>query len=47
MRLPEEIDANITTLAADVTYTTDDRALLTEYCAKAYDSDAIKAMKID
>ncbi len=47
MRLREEIDANIKTLSADVTYTTDDRALLTEYCAKAYDSDAIKRMKID
>jgi len=47
MRLREEIDTNIKTLSADVTYTTDDRALLTEYCAKAYDSDAIKRMKID
>ena len=47
MRLPEELDANIKTLSRDLTYTTNDRALLTEYCTKAYESDAIKAMKID
>ncbi len=47
MRLKEEIDANIKTLASDVTYAMDDRALLAEYCAKAYDSDAIKGMKVE
>jgi predicted aldo/keto reductase-like oxidoreductase len=47
MRLEAEVDANIKTLAGDVTYTLDDRALLAGFCAKAYDSDAIKAMKID
>jgi len=47
MRLEEEIEANIKTLSLDVTYTLEDRALLAEFCAKAYDSDAIKAMKID
>lgn len=47
MRLKEEVDANIKTLSGDVTYTLDDRALLTEFCAKAYDSDAIKAMRMD
>jgi predicted aldo/keto reductase-like oxidoreductase len=47
MRLKEEVDANIKTLSADATYTPDDRALLTEFCAKAYDSAAIKAMRID
>jgi predicted aldo/keto reductase-like oxidoreductase len=47
MRIKEEIDANINTLSGDVTYTTDDRALLTEFCAKAYDSDAIKKMRVD
>ena len=47
MRLKEEIDANIETLSCDVTYTMDDRALLAEFCAKAFDSDAIKAMRID
>ncbi|UCE48048.1 MAG: aldo/keto reductase [Phycisphaerales bacterium] len=47
MRLKEEIDANIKTLSGDITYTVDDRALLAEFSAKAYDSDAIKKMKID
>lgn len=47
MRLEKEVDANIKTLSGDVTYTVDDRALLAEFCVKAYDSDAIKAMKID
>jgi hypothetical protein len=47
MRLKEEVDANIKTLSGDVTYTLDDRALLAEFCARAYDSDAIKAMRID
>jgi len=30
-----------------VTYTLDDRALLAEYCAQAYESDAIKRIRID
>jgi predicted aldo/keto reductase-like oxidoreductase len=47
MRLQTEIDANIRTLAGDATYTSDDRAALAEFSAKAYDSDAIRAMKID
>jgi predicted aldo/keto reductase-like oxidoreductase len=47
MRLKEEVDANIKILSEDVTYTLDDRALLTEFCAKAYESDTIKRMKID
>ena len=47
MRLKPEIDANIKTLSGNVAYTLDDRALLAEFCAKAYDSDAIKRMKIE
>jgi predicted aldo/keto reductase-like oxidoreductase len=47
MRLQKEIDANIETFSGNVTYTTDDRALLAEYCAKAYDSPLIKRMKLD
>jgi predicted aldo/keto reductase-like oxidoreductase len=47
MRLRQELDANIKILSSDATYTLDDRALLAEFCAKAYDSDAIKRMKID
>jgi predicted aldo/keto reductase-like oxidoreductase len=47
MRLKEEIDANIRTLSGDVTYTLDDRALLAEFSAQAYDSDVLKGMRID
>ena len=47
MRLEKEIDANIKMLAGDLTYTADDRALLAEFSAMAYESDAIKKMRID
>ena len=47
MGLRSDVDANINTLAGDVTYASDDRTLLAKFCAKAYDSDAIKAMKMD
>ena len=47
MRLKQELDANIKILSGDATYTLDDRALLAEFTAKAYDSDAIKRMRID
>jgi len=47
MRLKEEIDANIRTLLGDATYTLDDRALLAEFSTKAFESDAIKNMRID
>ena len=47
MRLKEEVDANIRTLTDDVKFTSDDRALLAEFAAKAFDSNAIKAMKVE
>lgn len=47
MRLKEEVDANIKTLSGDLSYTLDDRALLSGFMAKAYDSDAMKKMRID
>jgi len=47
MRLKEEVDANIKTLSGDATYTLDDRALLAQFSAKAFDSDPIKKMRID
>lgn len=47
MRLEGEVDANIKTLSGDITYTVSDRALLAEFRAKAYDSDAIKKMRVD
>ena len=47
MRLKEEIDANIKTLSGDVSYTLEDRALLAEFSAKLYDTDAIKKLRIE
>jgi predicted aldo/keto reductase-like oxidoreductase len=47
MRLEEELDVNINTLSGDMTYTADDRTLLAEFSAKAFESDAIKKMRID
>ena len=47
MRLKEEIDANLKILSGDVTYTLEDRALLAEFSAKLYDSDAIKKLRVE
>jgi predicted aldo/keto reductase-like oxidoreductase len=47
MRLKEEIDANITYLSGETTYTLNDRALLAAYSAKLYDTAAIKKMRIE
>ncbi|MHC4085853.1 MAG: aldo/keto reductase [Planctomycetota bacterium] len=47
MRLEKEVDVNIKTLTGDVKYSLDDRSLLAEFSAKAFESDAIKAMRID
>ena len=47
MRLKEEIDANLNILSGDDTYTIEDRALLAEFSAKLYDSDAIKKLKVE
>jgi len=47
MRLKEEVDANMQILAGAAAYTVEDRALLAEFCARAYESDSIKAMRVD
>lgn len=47
MRLKEEIDANIKVVSSDATYTLADRALLAEFSAKLYDTDAIKKLKVE
>jgi predicted aldo/keto reductase-like oxidoreductase len=47
MRLKEEIDANLKLLAGETAYTLEDRALLAEFSAKLYDTDAIKKMKTE
>ncbi len=47
MRLQTEVKANIKTFSGDLTYTAADRSLLKEYSTRAYESDAIKKMKIE
>ncbi|MHC5034963.1 MAG: aldo/keto reductase [Planctomycetota bacterium] len=47
MRFKKEVDANIAVLSGDATYTPDDRALLTEFCAEAYESERFKRMRLD
>jgi predicted aldo/keto reductase-like oxidoreductase len=47
MRLKREIDANIKTLSGDAPYTPEDRALLAEFSAKLFDTDAIKKLRIE
>ena len=47
MRLGGELDANLRTLAGDTACTLQDRALLAEFMAKAYESDAIRKMRVD
>jgi len=47
MRLKTDIDANIKTLAGDVTYTDADRALLAEFGPLALQSDAMKKMRVE
>ncbi len=47
MRLTREIDANIETLSGDLSYTADDRALLSEFSVKALESRQLKAMRVD
>jgi len=47
MRLKEEIDANLKILSGDLTYTLDDRALLAEFSARLFDTDAITKLRIE
>jgi len=47
MRLRTDIDANIKTLAGDVTYTDADRALLAEFGPQALNSDAMRKMRVE
>jgi predicted aldo/keto reductase-like oxidoreductase len=47
MRLKEEVDANLKILSGGVAYTTADRALLAEFSARLYETDAIKRLKVE
>jgi predicted aldo/keto reductase-like oxidoreductase len=47
MRLKEEIDANLKILSGDGAYTLEDRALLAEFKAKLYDTNAMKKLRVE
>ena len=47
MRLKEEIDINLEILSGDAVFTVEDRALLAEYSARLYDTDAIKKLRVE
>jgi predicted aldo/keto reductase-like oxidoreductase len=47
MRLKEEVDANIKILTRDASYTLEDRALLAEFSARLYETNAIKKLKVE
>ena len=47
MRLKEEIDANLKIFSGDLSYTPKDRALLAEFSARLYETDAIKKLRIE
>jgi predicted aldo/keto reductase-like oxidoreductase len=47
MRLKGEVDANLATLAAGAGYSSGDRALLAEFSARLYESDAMKKLKLE
>ena len=47
MRLKVEMDANLAVLSGDTTYTLADRALLAEFSARLYETDAAKKKRIE
>jgi predicted aldo/keto reductase-like oxidoreductase len=47
MRLKAEIDANLKILSGDTAYTPEDRALLAEFSANLYDTDAVKSLRVE
>jgi uncharacterized protein len=47
MTLKEDIDTNIKIISSDGAYTAQDRALLSEFSAKLYETDTIKKMRIE
>ncbi len=44
--MPQDIDKNLATLKGDLKFTNDDHTLLANFAGRAYESKAIKAMKI-
>ncbi len=47
MHLPDQIDSNLKTLSGDTTCTPEDRALLSEFSAKLYETETIKKLRIE
>ena len=47
VRMREQVDANIQSLAGNATYTSDDPSLLVGYSAEALESDSLKRMRVD
>jgi predicted aldo/keto reductase-like oxidoreductase len=47
MRFPAEIDANIETLAGDTTYTSDDRALLSDVSVAVLSDENVRKMSVE
>lgn len=43
--LPSDIEENVATVAGDTSFTADDRSLLADFSARAYESEAVKAMR--
>ena len=44
--LPDDVDKNIATLTGDTTYSNEDRMLLSEFAAKAYEAPVVTELKV-
>jgi predicted aldo/keto reductase-like oxidoreductase len=47
IHLQGQIDANIQVVSGDTTCTAEDRALLSEFSAKLYETDAVKKFRVE
>jgi hypothetical protein len=47
MHLRSQIDAHIKIISSDTTCTAEDRALLSEFSAKLYETDAVKKFRVE
>lgn len=44
--MPSDVDENLKTITGDLTYTAEDRRLLSQFAARAYDAEAIKKLAV-
>ena len=44
--MPSDVDRNIKTLTGNLAYTNEDRTMLADFAAKAYEAEAVKKMKV-